>query len=588
MTAPEWRHLLPTPPTGGQLLEVWATSFEQPDADFLVEHFLPSLIGTRFSHSNVADERALFIGDLATRLEALRDRLTVIASASRSDEEDPAYPWLWRFVGRFMVGAQSRAVQHAKIWAFHWRVDHKEYIELHVSSTNLTSSAFKSQIQAGWQVRLELGSRASQRARQTWGDLIKFLEALGASAGDVATSRVQRLLDLLGRAECPDGVTFIASIPGEKNAARALRRFNPTELQVLTPTIGNWNHQTLRAWSKDLGISPERIHLNWISEEHQWAQSQGWTLSETTLGELRRNGVRLRILPIDARVADEHRDADHRWSHAKLYLLRCGRKRRLIVTSANWSIAAWGAGKVAAQNFELGVLVDTDWTDLESFGEPFDPNEHRPYLVDRGDVDEPESTLHWAECSWDGERIRLLARDSGDLPVTATLRFASGSSEELTLAEGVAEMGWADPNNPPLSVRFVQGANVLEVNVLDVRSPTKFAETPLPELDPLLAEKLREALLLERYGGPAVDPETLRDSGTKAAGAAASIAVDYSVAAWRDARTAFAVVDAWRAALEQAKGDAPLEERIRLDGEAFCARFIAAGPIPPLMLFVRN
>src|SRR5262249_9003642 len=147
-------------------------------------------------------------------------RLTVISSPPRSAREDSQYPWLWRYVSHFIVGAESRAVQHAKLWAFHWKVNDEEHLELRVSSTNLTTSAFKTQMQAGWQVCLPLGERAGQGTRRTWGDLVTFLDALGASAGDIAATRIQRLVTLLGRVECPAKVTFVASIPGKKCAAR--------------------------------------------------------------------------------------------------------------------------------------------------------------------------------------------------------------------------------------------------------------------------------------------------------------------------------------------------------------------------------
>ncbi|HEX4079309.1 MAG TPA: hypothetical protein VHX61_10620 [Rhizomicrobium sp.] len=311
------------------------TSFEEPEAGLLVEHLLPSLLGASYSLSQELQDRTLFFGELGTALDALPGRLTVISSPPRSARKEAQYPWLWRYVSRFIVGAESRAVQHAKLWAFHWKVDHEEHLELHVSSTNLTTSAFMAQVQAGWQVRLPLGERASQRIRRTWGDLVPFLDALGASAGDVAATRIQRLITLLGRVECPANVTFIASIPGQKCAARQLKQFEPSELHILTPTIGDWNDRTLVAWTADAGVPPVKIHLKWISERHPWAASLGWALSTAARETLERNDVQLECLPIEARFTEQHREAGPRWGHAKLYLLRSRRKRRLLVTSAN-------------------------------------------------------------------------------------------------------------------------------------------------------------------------------------------------------------------------------------------------------------
>ena len=129
-------------------------------------------------------------------------------------------------------------------------------------------------------------------------------------------------------------------------------------------------------------------------------------------------------------------------------------------------------------------------------------------------------------------------------------------------------MPWKDPEHTPLTARFSQGTEMLAVDVLDLRPPTEFAETPLPEVDPAVAEALREAFLLQRYGGPVVDPETISGlGGARRPPAVGAPAADYSVQAWLDARAAFHVVDQWRAALAEAAGDPVLIERVRLDGE---------------------
>jgi hypothetical protein len=551
------------------------TSFEQPDAGLLVEHLLPSLLGASHSLSQELPERTLFFGELGTALEALHGRLTVISSPPREERESSQYPWLWRYVSHFTVGAESRAVQHAKLWAFHWKVDDEELLELHISSTNLTASAFKEQVQAGWQVSLPLGARATTNAHGSWGRLVPFLEALGASAGSIAKTRLQRLVTLLGRVECPADVTFIASVPRGKSAALQLKQFEASELHVLAPTIGEWDERTLSAWSSDVGVALAKIHLNWISTKHPWAASEGWALSTKANAALEANGVQVECLPSEARFTEQHRDADPRWSHAKLYLLRSRRKRRLLVTSANWSPSAWGAGKTSPRNFELGVVFESAWTDLEAIGEPFDPPDTVPFCVDRAKDEERTSSLEWAEATWDGERIELRARSSDSTtPITATVSFAGGSEEGLSLAYGAAAMPWKDPEHTPLGARFTQGSEVLEVDVLDLRPPAELAKTPLPEVDPALAAALREAFLLQRYGGPVVDAESIPGLGGKrrAPGVAAPTA-DYSVQAWLDARAAFNVVDRWRAALAEAQSDPVLLDRVRLDGQELRALY---------------
>ena len=198
---------------------------------------------------------------------------------------------------------------------------------------------------------------------------------------------------------------------------------------MLAPTIGEWNDRTLSAWSADAGVIPGKIHLKWISEQHPWAEMSGWALSNAARETLEGNGVQLECLPIEARFTEHHREADPRWSHAKLYLLRSRRKRRLLVTSANWSIAAWGAGKNAPHNFELGVLFESEWTGLEALGEPFDPPDTSPFCVDHTDEEDNNSALEWAEASWDGKRILLRARSSNlETPITALVTFTGSSA----------------------------------------------------------------------------------------------------------------------------------------------------------------
>lgn len=581
MSTPDWKEVLPAPPPGAALYEAWMTSFEQPDAGLLVEHLLPSLLGASHALSGELLERTLFFGELGTALETMHGRVTVISSPPRESREASPYPWVWRYLDHFMVGADSRAVQHAKFWAFHWKVDGEDFLELHVSSTNLTTPAFKAQVQAGFQVSVRLGPRVRSSARRSWGDLVPFLDALGTSAGEVATTRTQRLVRLLGRANCPSDVTFIASIPGGKSAARQLKRFEASEIHVLAPTIGEWNERTLSAWSSDVGVSVGKIHLKWLSTKHPWTDCSGWALSTTASATLQGNGVRLECLPIETRFTAQHRGADLRWSHAKIYLLRSKRKRRLVVTSANWSASAWGAGKASPRNFELGVVFESTWTDLEAIGEPFEPPDTVPFCVDCADEEERSSSLEWAEASWDGKCIRLRVRSSEpSMPITALVIFAGGYELGVAIVDGASAMEWKDPERTPLTARFSQGHETLGVDVLDIRSPAAFAMTPLPEVDPALAAALREAFLLQRYSGEVVDAESIPGvGGSRPPPAVPAPAADYSVQAWLDARAAFNVVDRWRAALAEARAEPMLLERVRLDGRELRSLYARRGGV---------
>jgi hypothetical protein len=120
----------------------------------------------------------------------------------------------------------------------------------------------------------------------------------------------------------------------------------------------------------------------------------------------------------------------------------------------------------------------------------------------------------------------------------------------------------------PLTAQFTQRYDMLEVDVLDLRPHNEFVQTPLPEVDPAVAKALREAFLLQRYGGPIVDPEIISDQGAAHRSPAVGAQVaDYSVQAWLTARATFNVVDQWRGALADAADDPVLIERVRLDGE---------------------
>lgn len=568
--APTWKEALPAPPVGGRLIEAWMTSFEPPDASLLVEHVLPVLLNVNSSLTQEVKERKLFFAELATALERLHGRLTVISSPSVGAREGSQYPWLWRYVSHYMVGAGGAAVQHAKLWAFHWQTSEGEAIELHVSSTNLSSSAFKHQLQAGWHVTLPLGDKPTEGTRRTWGELVPFLEALGASVGSDGRKRIQRLVALLGRVRSPADVAFVASVPGGKSAARQLAKFEPSAIHMLTPTVGEWNDRSLKAWTADIGVTPTKVHLKWIAETHPWAKTAGWALSKVACGELQRSGVWLDCLSKGERFVPEHHESDSRWSHAKLYLLRSRRKRRLLLTSANWSVSAWGAGKASPRNFELGVVFDSEWTALETLGEPFAPPDTVPYCIERTDED-VRLPLEWADATWDGKHIALRARSADSVaPIHVAVTFMKTSALQVQLAKGEAAVPWTDPERTPLVARFTQGAWVLDVDVADLRSAQELEETPLPEVAPEDEEALREAFLLQRYGGPAVDVDSIawadRGGAPTPVGAAAP-AGDYTVQAWLDARAAFNLLDRWRAALEEAGNDLLRREVLLKDGE---------------------
>ena len=333
----------------------------------------------------------------------------------------------------------------------------------------------------------------------------------------------------------------------------------------------------MAAWSKDVGIAPGNIHLKWLDSDHPWARAGGWTLTEQASKVLRDNGVQLNPLPIDARFSDNICDADQRWSHAKLYLLRLPRrqKRQLLVTSANWSPAAWGAGQdERPRNFELGVLFETEWTMLEEM----QAVAGSPLLSVR--IDRARATLSFngRRPRWDGKHIELRARSSNSSkPIGATVSFSGGAEESVALISCEATLPWTDPDKTPLTVQFIQDTETLEVNVVDLRPLVEFSKTPLPEVDPSLAAALREAFLLQRYGGPAVDTESVSGSeGVRGSQGESAPADDFSVQAYLDARAAFNVIDRWRDALAAMRRPTPWPSSACAWTDMSCARSTSA------------
>jgi len=124
-----------------------------------------------------------------------------------------------------------------------------------------------------------------------------------------------------------------------------------------------------------MGSLPGDIRLVWIDTKHPWAIGNKWVMPKETLKGLRKAGVMICRLP-DHTVHgasrcgdedsglfhDEHAPSDERWSHAKVYWIKRGNSERLLITSANFSKAAWGSqmqgGGRRIENFELGVCVD--------------------------------------------------------------------------------------------------------------------------------------------------------------------------------------------------------------------------------------
>jgi len=162
----EWESLLHTDsPPKSRLKAALFTTYDRTDERLLVEHLLPVLLKLSREPGGNELEQQYFLLELDQRLKQLHDKLIIVSSTVREEAgdenefESSIYSWIWRSIRHFTVGREGKAVQHAKLWLLHWSSttdDDEEYIEIVVSSANLTRSAFKGQIQAVWRSCIKL------------------------------------------------------------------------------------------------------------------------------------------------------------------------------------------------------------------------------------------------------------------------------------------------------------------------------------------------------------------------------------------------------------------------------------------------
>lgn len=594
----EWASLLDRRgPIGCRLQAVLLTSFERPDERFLIEHFLPSLLGLAHDPQGEGVERDRFFVELGRELDALRGRAFVIASmpALTSDAASRDCNWLWNYVALRSVGRTGPATQHAKLWMFHWRAsdsNDEEWLEIVISSANLTAAAFREQIQAAWSCVLPLQATVSQARRNTWGILPEFLRKLGTSAGaeDIAIL----FTDLLGRCEAPEDVDFVASVPGQhgklalKKAAwgsAGLGDIAPlgagrVKLRVMAPFIGTWSQNELEAWCDRVQSSPDKIELVWIDKQHPWAENgldgtQRWILPATTHQTFVGSDVALLRLEHpsandeDATAFhDSHRAAnDRRWSHAKLYMLRRGKACRLLITSANFSTSAWGKpladGGLQIRNFELGVVLrQLEWPTQE----PATFSNVDDAWVVEPTISRQSGELGWAQSVWDGTVLAVECRFSGDPNGKLVARItAAGKAFELhdwgqSGDLWRAAMTWPIGVGPPTIVQLCIGGLRLEIPTQDLRMASDLPWTPIPEIQPERAQALRDELLLEEYGGvfedaaddPAAMTEVAALNEVEASETTAGTIDSYAIPAFVEARRMMSCVDNWAARMSTA------------------------------------
>jgi hypothetical protein len=610
---PEWARLTELGSTSSAPLEAaFLTTYEPPDSSLLVEELLPAWLGLEAPYSGDGPGQLRFYTELVGRLKSLHGRFVVVSSAAQTNvgplpagSED----WLWNHVQRLEVGAHTDATQHAKLWLLHWgrERDSPERLEVVVSSANLTRSALHSQLQAGWRCLVDLADRGSTKRRDGWGLLAPFLERLGRACGNRGSESVEYWLRLLRRADCPQGVTFVASVQGD-HAMQDLRRQawgaeglrhlwqgrGRRRMTIVVPTVGMWNEERLRKFGERAGVGMSDIQLAWIDKEHRWAGR--WSMPRAT-GEALRVRANGEAGPIElGAIANPDQPAcdkvwrspypssftsdDRRWPHCKLYELLQGRDRRLLVTSANFSAAAWGhqAKRNAIthiQNFELGVAFRSE----KGLGRHLSSRNFIPAAQNTTDEDVPVPDVRWASAEWNGHRLRVQYRVGPGVIVARRIQIVVERGEPCvrsvawtgrSLRTGVLQ--WRTSSTVPLMVHLHVGiGGTRPVPVVDVRPASERQQVVCSRLDPKEAEELLARLAEERYGYRLADGPGSRTTPTTPRGSRHQ-SDSYDVAAYVDARRRFQWIDAWRAHLEAAQGEVARAGALE-DGRRVLARW---------------
>ena len=597
-------------PEGAALLGALFTTYDRADERLLVEDVLPSLLGLKHGPFDLTD-RSFFLLELDERLKKLHDRIVVISSTSRDEpgDDDSAlssgmYSWIWRSIRQLSVGKNGDAVQHAKLWMLHWIKDGSEYLEIVVSSCNLTRSAFRHQIQSAWRICLPLLQKPTNTRLKGWGILPEFMRELGTSSG--GEIQIERFVSLLSRIDCPAEITFVASVPG-KHANRApwgaagLRNIIPAgrgtvNATVFSPYVGSWEANTLNQWCENFEGKPDRISLIWIDKNHPW--SAKWILPKATLTNYVAAGgtvLNLRHVLNDQRKTDslhvDHRTNDDRWSHAKLYVFKRGRTRSLLLTSANFSTSAWGkieGGKLTINNFELGVCIEQANSPFEGLTE----------FADIGDAATSSNKLiigtkiiSWAQASWDGKKVLVECRSNQEVTGQILSRKKPKSiSQWKNGANGNRSslVPWNDSENLPTSVLLKSETERLNIVVFDNRALSEREDCFPDEVDKSEVQRIRDRLLFEQYGGKALTeddtdsdtdadfPQSEDDQNFEESDKDTSVNYDsYAVEALTSARQHLNVVDNWAGqVLQTVKGCSELVlQMLSRDGQLLMDAF---------------
>lgn len=546
---------IPLPPSGGKLLAALLTSYRPVSPTFMLAEVLPVLLQLERERSDDARIDALFVGETINALATVPGKITVITSASASEDPVAKIPWLNSYIRSFMVGRDADCVQHAKLWLSHWSTPQGEMLQITVSSTNLTADAFHGQIQAGWSVTLPIAT-TRPKGKAPHAALSNFLLGLGAAAH--CNEITERFAQLLAHCAAVQGSHFVASVPGQPSPLPLLRSLAGAgaaarpKLRIMTPSIGNWNTADgahLQAWCKAVGVPAKNVELIWPGADHAWAFASTsldpgtWKMPAAVLPALKTAGVQLLGLPSssDGPVFDNAERGDRRWSHAKFYEFNDG----LLLGSHNWSKSAWGAkGTETPENFELSVFVENKAMPLSH---PLGPMKGEIALMLGEQEFDKGHWVRWAQAGWDGKQLVFGYRLKKGC--VAVAEWFDGVDWKPFRALEKAGRFWRNAQPcavlAPTAVRLVCSAQEYSEQVFAVNDLRPGAPAPMGVSTDL--QQLVDDILLSSCGAPPVaepgNPLPPKKDKKGAAGSDADYTLEWLAAArkWRR------LVDTWRA-----------------------------------------
>lgn len=546
----DWSSPIPTQPENANLVAALWTSYRPVSPEFLAGDVLPQLVGIVRRENEDMESREWFIAEAMQALAPLKGKLTVITSPPISIANSQTDAWLWHYVTPFTVGNNGPCTQHAKLWLFHWesknleqsgksfRDNAKEFLQITVSSTNLTPDAFKNQIQGGWSITLPIKRTGPKPTENTLDTLVKFLSDLGTAAK--CMERVDYWNSLIDRTLPPENIKFIASIPGKPSPLTQWPIQKTSKLWILTPFIGQWDSYSLDVWKKAICKKEATINLLWPDKSHRWVgkiDNEGeanWQIPGKSVAALLGQDECLRKLP-EMPVFNGGNENDKRWGHLKLYKLDNG----LLVGSHNWSLSAWGLpkGNRYPKNFELSVFIPDALM-------PCDLRLNKLRLKDiRICQEEPQNPerhwLSWAQAQWNGDFLQIEWKATE--PVTVAWHDGTQWQHVKAMNTNILSVPISDTDKAPRLVKFAIINSIddeVSIAVADIRSGD---DLPVG-VSSSIAEKA-DLILLEKYGGP--QAESANYQARKKTGADNESA-DYRTQWLISSRRWSRVVDKWR------------------------------------------